>query len=90
MSSWIQQREQGLKIAAYAGGVLGLTLLIVLVLHSDLSTMFRTAALAGWRLLWLVPYRILFFLLYAIVWLTILRPYDPQRRARLRYLSTRP
>ncbi|MDB6090967.1 MAG: hypothetical protein JWN85_3751 [Gammaproteobacteria bacterium] len=47
--------------------------------------MLQTLGWAGWRLLWLVPYRILFFLLYAIGWLNLLRPYDPHRRAGLGY-----
>jgi putative membrane protein len=40
----------------------------------------------GWRLLWLVPYRTLFFVLYAAGWLILLRPYDPAHRAGLGYL----
>jgi len=36
--------------------------------------------------LWLIPYRTLYFLLYAIGWLALLRPYDPERRAGLGYL----
>jgi putative membrane protein len=75
-----------LKITAYVGGVLGLALLMVLAIRSDLAAMLQTLAFAGWRLLWLVPYRALYFLLYAIGWLTLLRPYDPQRHAGLAYL----
>jgi putative membrane protein len=48
--------------------------------------MLQTLGLGGWMLLWLIPYRILFFLLYAIGWLNLLRPYDPERRAGLGYL----
>jgi putative membrane protein len=48
--------------------------------------MLQTIALAGWRLLWLVPYRLLFFLLYAIGWRALLRPYDPQGQASFAYL----
>jgi putative membrane protein len=48
--------------------------------------MLQTLGLAGWRLLWLIPYRTLFFLLYAIGWRNLLRPYDPERRAGLGYL----
>jgi putative membrane protein len=40
----------------------------------------------GWQLLWLVPYRALFFILYAIGWLVLLRPYDSARRVGLGYL----
>ena len=76
-------RERNLKIAAYIGGVLGLALLIVLVVRSDFIGMLQVLGLAGWRLLWLVPYRALFFLLYAIGWFGLIRPYDPKRRAGL-------
>jgi putative membrane protein len=74
------------KIAAYIGGLLGLSLLIILVVRADFAAMVQTLALAGWPLLWLIPYRALFFLLYAIGWLELLRPYDLERRAGLGYL----
>jgi putative membrane protein len=75
-----------LKIAAYIGGLLGLAVLIVLVLRADAASMLLTLEMAGWALLWLVPYRMLYFLLYATGWLVLLRPYDPQHRAGLGYL----
>jgi putative membrane protein len=80
------QRIPKLKRAAYIGGLLGLSLLTVLVVRSDLAAMWRTVRSAGWNLLWLAPYRIPFFLLYAIGWRSLLRPYDPQRRAGLGYI----
>lgn len=75
-----------MKLVAYVGGALGLALLVILVVRADAAAMMHTLALAGWRLLWLVPYRVVFFLLYAIGWLILLLPYDPQRRAGLGYL----
>ena len=75
-----------MKIAAFIGGLLGLTLLVALVLRADLPAMLQTLASAGWPLLWLVPYRGLYFLLYAIGWLAMLRPYDHERRAGLGYI----
>jgi putative membrane protein len=75
-----------LRIAAFIGGVLGLALLITLVVRADFSAMIQTLGSGGWMLLWLVPYRALFFLLYAIGWLTLLRPYDLNRAAGLGYL----
>jgi putative membrane protein len=75
-----------LKHAAYIGGLLGLVLLAVLVIRSDFSAMLHTLNSGGWPLLWLVPYRTLFFLLYAAGWLILLRPYDPAQRAGLGYL----
>jgi putative membrane protein len=61
-------------------------LLITLVIRADLPAMLHTLNTGGWRLLWLVPYRTLFFLLYAAGWLILLRPYDPAHRAGLGYL----
>ncbi len=75
-----------MKIAAYIGALLGLALLIVLAIRADLGAMLHTLQIAGWPLLWLVPYRGIYFLLYAIGWQDLLRPYDPQRRAGLGYL----
>lgn len=48
--------------------------------------MLHTEELAGWKLLWLVPYRLLYFFLFAIAWLRLLRPYDPDRRVGLGYV----
>jgi putative membrane protein len=41
---------------------------------------------AGWPLLWLIPYRAPYFLLFAVGWFYLLRPYDPEGRAGLGYL----
>ncbi|HEY6452580.1 MAG TPA: lysylphosphatidylglycerol synthase domain-containing protein [Steroidobacteraceae bacterium] len=75
-----------MKLAWYIGGLLGLALLIILVVRADFGAMVQTLAVAGWAMLWLVPYRTLYFLLYAIGWLNLLRPYDSKRRAGLGYL----
>jgi putative membrane protein len=64
-----------LKSAAYIGGVLGLILLAVILSHTDLPELWHTALTAGGQLLWLAPYRLLFFLLYALGWAELLRPY---------------
>jgi putative membrane protein len=74
------------KTLAYIGGLLGLALLIVILVRSDLGGMLQTLRLAGWPLLWLIPYRVLYFLLYALGWLILLGPSDPQRRASLGFL----
>jgi putative membrane protein len=82
----VRHRIPTLKLVAYVGGLLGLSLLIALMVRSDFAAMWRTMRSAGASLLWLSPYRILFFLLYAIGWRSLLRPYDPQGRAGLGYL----
>jgi putative membrane protein len=61
-------------------------LLAILFMRGDFSAMLQTLRSARWVLLWLIPYRALFFLLYAIGWLNLLRPYDPYRRAGIGYL----
>jgi len=75
-----------LKNAAYIGGLLGLTLLVAIVVRADFSAMLHTLNSGGWRMLWLIPYRALFFFLYAAGWLILLRPYDPAHRAGLGYV----
>lgn len=74
------------KALPYVGVALGLVLLIALIVHADIALLVRTVQSAGYGLLWLIPYRGLFFLLYAIGWIALLRPADPQRRATLPYI----
>jgi putative membrane protein len=75
-----------LKKAAYIGGLAGLGLLMTLFIHADFAAMLSTLESAGWTLLWLIPYRALYFLLYAVGWLYLLLPYDGESRAGLGYL----
>lgn len=83
----MRRRIPILKLAGYVSGLLGISLLTVLVVRSDLAIMWRTLRSAGLDLLWLVPYRLIFFLLFAIGWRSLLRPYDPQQRAGLGFLT---
>jgi putative membrane protein len=75
-----------LKSAAYIAGLLGLALLTVLVVHANVPAMLHTFRGASPALLWLVPYRVLFFMLYAIGWRAMLRPYDTAGRAGFSYV----
>ncbi len=75
-----------MKIAATIGGLLGLALLTVLLIREGSTVLLQLLGLAGWGLLWLVPYRLLYFLLYAVGWQRLLHASDPQRRAGLGYL----
>ncbi len=63
-----------------------MTLLVALVLRTDLPAMLQALESAGWPLLWLIPYRAPYFLLFALGWFYLLRPYDPEGRAGLGYL----
>src|SRR3979490_1804616 len=56
------------------------------MVRADFSAMLHTLNSGGWRLLWLIPYRALFFFLYAAGWLILLRPYDPAHRVGLGYV----
>jgi putative membrane protein len=75
-----------LKKAVYIGGLLGLVLLVTLFIRADFAAMLQTLEGGGWMLLWLVPYRALFFFLYAVCWRVLLRPYDLEHHAGLGYL----
>jgi len=75
-----------LKLAVYVAGLLGIVLFTTLVIRSDVPGMLQTALQGGWQLLWVVPYRTVFFLLYALGWRVLLRPYDSNRRAGMSYL----
>jgi len=75
-----------LRAAVYIAGLLGLALLTILVVHADVPAILGTWKLAGAPLLWLVPYRLIFFVLYAIGWRALLRPFDPDGRARFGYV----
>ena len=76
-----------MKVALYIGGLLGLALLVSLLTRADLAGILQAITLAGWSIFWLVPYRALFFLLYAFGWSLLLQPGDPHRQLSLRYLS---
>ena len=72
-----------MRIALYAFGLLGLTLFTALFVREGYAAVLQVLDLAGWPLLWLVPYRLLYFLLYAVGWRLLLQPYDPQPRVGL-------
>lgn len=73
-------------MAAYIGALLGLALLVVLFIRADVPATLQAFELGGWKLLWLVPYRLLFFAFYAYGWLVLLKPRDPQQRAQFGYV----
>jgi putative membrane protein len=75
-----------LKTAAYIAGLLGLALLTALVVHANVPAILHTWKLAGSALFWLVPYRLVFFALYAVGWRAMLRPFDPAGRADFGYV----
>jgi putative membrane protein len=74
-----------MKPSVYLGGLLGLALLVGIAVHTDLPAMTHAFRLGGLSLLWVMPYRALFFFLYAIGWMALLGPNENARRAGLGY-----
>ena len=75
-----------MRILAYLGGIVGLALLLTLALRADFGALAHLWLLAGWSLLWLVPYRGCYFLLYALGWRRLLKIYPRAERLNLGYL----
>lgn len=75
-----------LKTPAYVGAVLGVTALIVIAVHADFRAMLNTMSSGGPGVLWLIPYRALFFLLYAVGWCALLESADSTHRAGFGYV----
>ena len=75
-----------MRTALRIGALLGLAILVTLAVRVDLAAMVHSLALAGWPLLWLIPYRAVYFLLYALGWASLLRGINPEERVGLGYL----
>ena len=73
-----------MRIALYGFGLLGLALLTTLFIREGYAAVLQALGLAGWPLLWLAPYRLLYFLLYATGWRLLLQSSDT--RIRFGYL----
>lgn len=89
-AAWLDRpdpaRTAHVKTAAYVGGALGFILLAIILRHADLPALWDTARLAGGQVLWLAPYRLLYFMLYALGWLELLRPYLQGKDAGLAFV----
>ena len=75
-----------MKITLYVGALAGVALLVTLAVRVDLAAMVHALTLAGWPLLWLLPYRTLYFLPYALGWAILLRGIKGDSRVGLGYL----
>lgn len=62
-----------MRIALYVGALVGVALLVALAVRVDLAAMVHVLTVAGWPLLWLLPYRTLYFLPYTLGWAILLR-----------------
>jgi len=70
----------------YVGALVGVALLVLLAVRVDLAAMVHVLTLAGWPLLWLLPFRVFYFLPYALGWGILLRGVEGASRAGLGYL----
>ncbi len=75
-----------LRVTTRIAGAAGVALLAVLLMRSDLSGMLQTLQQSGWRTLWIVPYRLLFYLLFALGWRVLLRDAAPGRTPGVGFL----
>jgi putative membrane protein len=64
----------------------GVALLVGLAVRVDLAAMVHVLTVAGWPLLWLLPYRTLYFLPYTLGWAILLRGIKGGSHAGLGYL----
>jgi putative membrane protein len=65
--------KMAMKTPAFIGAAVGVIALIIVVVHADFPEMLRTLSSGGPAVLWLIPYRALFFLLYAVGWAALLK-----------------
>ena len=75
-----------MKTPAYVGAAAGVIALIIVAIHADFPAMLQTLGSGGPGVLWVIPYRALFFLLYAIGWAVLLKSSEPARRIGLGYV----
>jgi putative membrane protein len=82
----IVKRVSYVRMLSYVGCVVGLGLLLALALRTDFLALSRLWHLAGWPLLWLVPYRGLYFFLFTLAWRPLLKSYGNSGRLGIGYL----
>lgn len=67
------------RIVSYSTGILGLLFVTVLILRAGFNNILATISVAGWRMLWLIPFHMLPLALDAAGWLILIRrPKSPQ------------
>jgi putative membrane protein len=80
------KRVPHVRLLSYFGALVGVGLLLALAVHTDFQALSRLWPLAGWPLLWLVPYRGLYFFLFAFAWRPLLKTYENFGRLSIGYL----
>ncbi|HEX3949794.1 MAG TPA: lysylphosphatidylglycerol synthase domain-containing protein [Steroidobacteraceae bacterium] len=74
------------RTAAAVGGLFGLLLLSVIFARTDWTQLLHAVSLTGGKLLWLAPYRLVFFGLYALGWMALLLPYNTGKEVGFAYV----
>jgi putative membrane protein len=82
----IVKRVSYARVLSYVGALVGVGLLLALAVRTDFQALSRLWLLVGWPLLWLVPYRGLYFFLFALAWRPLLKSYDNSERLSIGYL----
>jgi len=80
------KRVSHARTLAYLGSIVGLALLVGLALRTDFSALSQIWRLAGRSLLWLVPYRSVYFFCFALGWRQLLKCYPGADGLSLGYL----
>jgi putative membrane protein len=75
-----------MKTATYVSGLVGLAIAIFLVAKEGIGSVFQVLQLAGWGLLWLVPFHVIPLWCDATAWRVLLAPRDPDHRLPTPYL----
>ncbi len=68
------------------GAAVGVIVLIGVAVHADFPAMLRTLSAGGPAVLWLIPYRAVFFVLYSMGWMAMLESSGSARQIGLRYV----
>lgn len=74
------------RLLTLLAGAIGFALAVFVIAHEGLDAIWQVLQLAGWSLLWLIPIHIVPLLLDAEGWRVLLKPSDPDGRARLPFL----
>jgi putative membrane protein len=75
-----------MKIFTYVAGLIGLIVATAVVARQNFGEVTHVLGIAGWGLLWLVPFHVLPLWLDTLAWRILLTPRDPERRAPTHYL----
>jgi putative membrane protein len=79
-------KVHSVRLLLYVGILLGSALMLGVALRVDFAALGHLWGMAGWSLLWLVPYRGVYFLLFALGWWQLLKTFPQANRLSIAYL----